>query len=542
MKRFLKIVGIFILSVFIFVIVFISYNCIKQKVWLKDKDSYDIKLTSKQMEEDFIYFTKIVKDTYPFGEYVSAEKGLENINKLDNEYITRAKACKSNKEFMSIFKEYLTRLGQAGHANILTDRDLKTNNSINDFINRWYINTDKEAINRTVYWNLLFNESTKSAYCNLDIKYLDGNYTLINDYYIDKNNNKMIPKNSVIVKINNIGVDEYIKTLQNRTYLKYDPIKNKPYNYNLFSIDDTTNMDYWDISLKLPNGDVCKYRISKIYGKRPQNDDTDTSVYSSSNVVCCELSQDVGYIKIFSFNSKFINNDRKLIQGFMNKSQGKYKKLIIDIRRNPGGDPYYWMNLLVQPIIKNTITYEEKAAFKKDFIKRESLRFYAYKYSSSALISKRYNTVEVKQITDKNFNPKDWTIYSIKREIKPENSYNFNGKVYVLIDSDCFSAADDFSAMIKRTKFATLIGTNTGGGNNAFMPSPIYTLPNSKITFKLESELNFTIDGKVNEPIGTYPDIWMEKSTYPTAYPTRYDVDSLKKDLWIKSVLMNEYR
>jgi len=90
--------------VFILLIVFISYNCIKQKVWLKDKVSYNIKLTSKQMEEDFIYFTKIVKDTYPFGEYVSAEKGLENINKLDIEYIARAKACKNNKDFMSVFK------------------------------------------------------------------------------------------------------------------------------------------------------------------------------------------------------------------------------------------------------------------------------------------------------------------------------------------------------------------------------------------------------------------------------------------------------
>lgn len=51
--------------------------------------------------------------TYPFGDYVSGEKGLENINKYDKEYIDRAKACKNNKEFMNVFKEYLTRLGQA---------------------------------------------------------------------------------------------------------------------------------------------------------------------------------------------------------------------------------------------------------------------------------------------------------------------------------------------------------------------------------------------------------------------------------------------
>ena len=282
MKRFLKILGIFILCVFVLVIVFISYNCIKQKVWLKDEVTYDIKLTSKQMEEDFIYFTKLVKDTYPFGEYVATEKGLENINKLDNEYILRAKTCSNNREFMSIFKEYLTRLGQAGHANILSDMDLKTNNSLNDFINRWYMDTDKEAINRAIYWNLLFNEPIKSAFCNLDIKYLDGNYTLIKDYYIDKDNNNLIPKDSVILEINNIGVDEYVKALQNKAYLKYDPIKNKPYSYNLLTIDENTNIDYWDILFKLPNGDVCKNRISKIYGIKPQND---TSVYSS-NAVC----------------------------------------------------------------------------------------------------------------------------------------------------------------------------------------------------------------------------------------------------------------
>jgi hypothetical protein len=178
--------------------------------------------------------TKIVKAKYPFGEYVAVEKGLENINKLDDEYITSAKACKNNEEFMFVFKEYITRLGQAGHANILSAKDLKTNNFYKDFINRWFVNTDKEAINRASYWNNLLNKSTKFVHCNLDIKYLDGNYTLINDYWINKN--KVIPKNSVIKKVNNIDVDEYIKTLQNKTYLKYDPIKNKAYNHDLLRI------------------------------------------------------------------------------------------------------------------------------------------------------------------------------------------------------------------------------------------------------------------------------------------------------------------
>jgi C-terminal processing protease CtpA/Prc len=135
-------------------------------------------------------------------------------------------------------------------------------------------------------------------------------------------------------------------------------------------------MDYWDVLFRLPDGSTYKNKIIKIHGVKR---DVSDMVYYSDNSICCELSQDVGYIKIFSFNKSFIDNDKKIIQGFMNKSQGKYKKLIIDIRRNSGGDPYYWMNILVQPIIKNTITYEEKAAFKKEFIKREGLRFYAYK-------------------------------------------------------------------------------------------------------------------------------------------------------------------
>lgn len=44
-----------------------------------------------------------------------------------------------------------------------------------------------------------------------------------------------------------------------------------------------------------------------------------------------------------------------------------------------------------------------------------------------------------------------------------DTSINFQGKIWVLIDKECYSAAEGFTAFCKSTGFATLVGTETGG-------------------------------------------------------------------------------
>lgn len=81
-------------------------------------------------------------------------------------------------------------------------------------------------------------------------------------------------------------------------------------------------------------------------------------------------------------------------------------------------------------------------------------------------------------------------------------------KFWLLVSSDSYSGADRFADVCKRTGFATVIGTNTGGaGTNG--ESPMYiVLPNSGLLIKFDFMYGLNEDGYCSDEFGTAPDIY----------------------------------
>ncbi len=123
--------------------------------------------------------------------------------------------------------------------------------------------------------------------------------------------------------------------------------------------------------------------------------------------------------------------------------------------------------------------------------------------------------------------------------MEPHNCFPFNGEVYILADRDTFSAADSFVAAVKALQLGTVVGTNTGGAGDAFMSPIDICLPNSKIILRMDVELNFNDKGQPNHIFGTYPDIELEPSTYPTSNPASLELSDLLKDSWINWAVNN---
>lgn len=107
----------------------------------------------------------------------------------------------------------------------------------------------------------------------------------------------------------------------------------------------------------------------------------------------------------------------------------------------------------------------------------------------------------------------------------------------MLVDQDCFSAAEDFASTVKGMKLATLVGVNTQGGAAALLPPYTFCLPESDVMFAMETEITYTSDGKIDEIYGTAPDMELEGSTYPTSYPLSAEKEELLQDTWIQQVL-----
>lgn len=481
-------------------------------------------LTPAQKEEDFEYLTKLVKEVYPFDKALQQEKGLSSIDELSQDFISRAGKSTSNAEFLQLYYEYMIYLKQAGHAEVVFYEQYKP-------LLAFFYNIEKRAYRSRDYWMNLASGIDMYVQSAADIRYEDGKYVLQRDY---QPTTTLFPAGSVIVKVNGMEVDDYAKSLQTRLHLVWDVALQKVYLQQLLSADPGS--EGWAIEAVRPDGTVAKGNFPAYKGyKQPY-----PAEEHDSNVITRELDSDTGYIKIFSFGGQFKENDHQIIQEFMQGSQGKYSKLIVDLRRNGGGDDDYWADNLVKPLLKEAVDYEQSASVKKSFFERFGLRFRLYKSMVDSTLTNgdRYDVTEVKKEEAQGTDKEEWDTFKVTKHWQPENTFPFDGKLYVLVDSDTFSAADSFTVAVQKLGLGSVAGTNTAGGGCVYMEPYRYALPNSGLLFKLETDLNLNAEGQINEIYGTSPDLLLSSSRYPTPYPISYESEDLMKDEWIRRIML----
>jgi len=227
----------------------------------------------------------------------------------------------------------------------------------------------------------------------------------------------------------------------------------------------------------------------------------------------------------------FIKKDRKKIKAFMERSRGKYDKLIIDVRNNGGGDPVYFYDNLIRPFLDQPVTYEHKVGLKRRFL--EDTKPSVLRELRKALAPKYVTNIK-EVMPPEGFDDKEWIFYEITRRLEPTKPYNFNGEIFILINAGCFSACDDYPNTIKRIGIATLAGQTTGGaGGIGYCMTPFVRLPQSGMVFALDVHLPLNPDGSFTGLHGLEPDIEL-----PDADPPRsITKEDLLKDEWIEKVI-----
>ncbi|MEY8304629.1 S41 family peptidase [Anaerosalibacter bizertensis] len=225
------------------------------------------------------------------------------------------------------------------------------------------------------------------------------------------------------------------------------------------------------------------------------------------------VPNEVAYIRLNRMDGFRVEEDEEEILKFL-KEVKNYPKLIIDIRGNGGGNPNYWEFNIVQPLIKEPLSvsyymFARGSEYSKEFYKARSLKLKAVSKLDGNLV--KQFPEEVKS---------DFKYYTIFNEkIKPKNTIGFNGKVYLLVDKDVFSAAEQFASFSKETEFATLVGEKTGG--DGITENPIFfSLPNSGLVISFASVLGLNPDYTINEEVQTTPHIKVNPIPHPDY---RYD-------------------
>lgn len=514
------------------IILYVTYQAIHLEFWRENTQS-DVKVLSKKEKiEDFEYLTQYVRDVYPYNDAIVKYKFLDDIRSQEKDYIARAGSTNNNSEFFQMVYEYVQRLRQGdGHIDVYFGRNQSQNNN---FLQYYLNNIRKSTYFKTDYWG---NEAAKFkwyAFSDMNVVYKNGKYILNKDY---KFSDIVLPEGTMIEKVDGMKTDDYVKSLQNKTRLLLDTDLNKNFITNLFSIDSDTGCDTWTVDFRLKDGAVYTGELRKLNVN--VNTANSLGLYNYSNIECRELDGDIGYIRIFTFYQQYIKEDNEVIQNFMKASNGKYKKLIIDIRGNVGGELNYWGENIVRPLLKKPETLVQYSAIRKGFFDWMGIRYYLFRWLiRNDLLQKDLNHIDsIKKTAFKEFSDKDWYVFKITKNFTPQNSFPFSGKVYILTDQDTFSAGDSFAAAAKNMKLGEVIGTNTGGGGNLFMAPVEIALPNSQIMLRMNVELTLNDRNQPDQIFGTAPDVALQPSTYPTENPYSLEINDLVKDAWISWVI-----
>ncbi|RXI44921.1 peptidase S41 [Clostridium tetani] len=261
------------------------------------------------------------------------------------------------------------------------------------------------------------------------------------------------------------------------------------------------------------------YNIS--YGKKILKNLNFTNIsnklYDNKNLSFKEIDKDTAYIKINNFYHYNIANDKDKLINFYRKNSDK-KNLVIDLTENRGGADSYWMTSIVAPNIdKELKLYNQYALYKNGDIVNDQ---WVKKHGNNEYreITKDFSEVlKLSKIRKEDL--KDLKYLEISKSIpynvKPSSKEKlFKGKIYVLVSEQVQSSGEDFVEYCKNTKFATLIGTNTGGNSPAM--SPVYdVLPNSGLLLMYQIDYKLNPDGTCNTEFGLPPDIVSKENEEP---------------------------
>lgn len=245
-------------------------------------------------------------------------------------------------------------------------------------------------------------------------------------------------------------------------------------------------------------------------------DDIETNIYSRNIIDTQILEQNkIAYLKVSSFSidcsygQKMYNKEKEEIIDFL-KNVKHYPYLIIDISGNGGGSSIYWLETIIDPLLNQELS---EVKYENICIVRGG--DYSMKYFEKAHPDIRENKIE--KLKCYSSMPKEvkenfqyYRIDKVDNSVLPSrNPIGFSGKIFLIIDENVFSAADEFAMFCKQSGFATLVGCNTkGSGGNGTM---FIGLPNSGLIVRAELEMLLNEDGTSHFETGTVPDIEIEK-------------------------------
>ncbi|MDV3428455.1 MAG: peptidase S41 [Bacillota bacterium] len=443
-------------------------------------------LTSEEKLQDFEYLYATLKDSFPFFEIEKDKTGFDWLGNKNN-FEEQIKSAENNEEFYNDINKIAAMI-QNGHTGVVPpshyDNMAKGYSGIinlpwGQILNQNGVKEKYEG------WKTIVNESMEVL--PVKFRYIEGKYVVTEGF-------KNIKKGCILKTIEDKPIDTYFKDNMDKYYLNYDYNRDKLYvKSGMIIAEEDKN---YKIAAYTKEGEKITEDITP--AKYEKNKSAQAADSSSEEKIL--KKNKIAYLKVKSMSNMTLDSDGKKISEFFNKIKD-YPYLIIDIRGNGGGTDEYWMSNVVEPLIADSKSASQAIAFKGNYIK-------------PFLTGRGITTKSIDKIPEQfksNYVSNMERYTAVTRTIKPKNSVNFKGKIYLLVDDYVYSSAESFAAFSKSSGFAELVGTTTGGDGIGIDPC-VMALPNSGLIIRFSLDMGINSDGTVNEKTHTKPDIYTEQS------------------------------
>ncbi len=360
----------------------------------------------------------------------------------------------------------------------------------------------RNAARRIVYYvhcvhsTVLSRKVTKREALDLADKYFPLEIRWIgNEFYIFKNYTKdtLIKPGYKLQSINGYPMDhiaDSIKTYRSGDGPEDDFIRgliNLPFQFNFlydlhFPEDSFYQVEYID-SFNQIHLDTLRAIFEPHDNLREKDTNTYEYINKHKSLKLNFIDPSIAYLKIADFDglqNVHFHYIFKLID------EKKTPNLIIDLRYNYGGGMDNANNLM--SYIIDTVS---------SFSLETPVKTKEFDYYDESGMAQRLAGIVYFTLLDKGTYYIKGGNWYWKSFIEPRKHYNYNGKVYILINEHTLSAASYVASQLKHRASAILIGSRSGGGEfgNAGYTYTTFTLPNSNSKIKVPHNwINYDIE------------------------------------------------
>lgn len=480
-KKFSKMKQFFSMS-----IVFILMACTTSKQSIFISESLP-KLSYQQMLEDHDSLVSKIKQTSPI---IYFNKEVRGIDFTQHATILRKQinTKTSTQEFLQIVHKTLNA-AQDGHTSRLGTFQL-------DLMKKYWIPAGiiKDIDSTDAENGYKYDSYFKTAFpskLDLNLIYTAGEYyNLLSFSYKEKN----YPTSMKLISCNGIEIHQFVKSLTElASPLRWDRTNNRTYKEDFYYHPETyknnklklvfEDKDFNNYKLDIVKNDTVKFLEEKNwkYGYNGAKDTVITHYFEK---------QGVFYAKLPRMNEELGDSINKHLKTATSKY--KIKSVVIDIRGNGGGSDNTYAAFL-KKIVKDTLRQNIVVGMNWSAQNR-----HYYEINQDSIKNNLSFTFKVDVPTLKE--PKMFYVQQPFDFVVPDsNKYPFKGNIYIIQDRYIYSSASNLSALAKNSEQLVSIGETPDLLGGMQTDPRILMLPNSKLIFRVEPQIDFTDNKTVDD-------------------------------------------